>query len=345
MPYPISALCAVRKIIVHKQTSTEPCADGRASALVLHAALPHVPIVEMAYGDPDHEALQPEPGLLFCDFSPPKARLTEFACAGGLAGFVRGEVGSMVLDHHEAKIVPPFGELGVFGDNAKAESGALLAFQTFGPLVEDGDALLALREVAGLAALRDTWQTMSPRWDDACAMTMALRLPSLEKLLSMGPRRFLQFAEEAGPMLVQSKQDSVRRVAESALWMRIGEVRVAVVPSLGLASDVAELLAPCGADLVVGAAYVHERGEQAGQRIRLQFSLRSRGKVNATALAAHFGGGGHENGRAAGFRLDVQTGVGCCVAPELNLYARLERLLVDALSDPAVRARVVVGPS
>ena len=115
---PVDTLRAVRKVIVHKQSAAAPCGDGRASALILHAALLGAEVIEMAYGEPAHVNLAAEPGMLFCDFSPPEARAAEFVAAGAI-----------VLDHHERDRVEPFGALGVFGENAHGESGAWLAWR------------------------------------------------------------------------------------------------------------------------------------------------------------------------------------------------------------------------
>lgn len=335
---PIACLRAVKRIIVHMQTTTTPCADGRASALLARAALPDVPIIEMAYGSPEHEALVVEPGLLFLDFSPPKKRLLEFVCAGGAGGYATGKPGAIVLDHHKPELVTPFGECGVWGDNTKAESGAALALREvlaplrgpepgFGP---DGRWKVA-ENLARLAAIRDTWQRSDPRWDDAGAMSAALVFPPLDDLLAMGTMRFAEMARDLGPMLLKKRRLEAADAAATA-WrcsIRPG-LRVAVVPSLSLTSDVCDLLAD-EIDVVAGFGYVHESG---GGLVKLQWSLRSRGAVNITRIAEQFGGGGHPNGQAAGFSMGVTTDPFAHPAESRSPYATIHGIL----RDPAVVA-------
>lgn len=291
MPIHLDKLRAVRRVIVHAN-----CPDGRASALILHAALPNARIDEMAYGDPAHEALQPEPGLLFCDFTPPKDRLAEFAATGAI-----------VLDHHDVDLTV-FGDHAVKGDNAKAESGAALAlrevyaplfFERLQPSPADASEARACENVAELAAIRDTWQRASPVWEAAGTFSEALRFVPLDDALAMGPARLLRLAEDLGPTLRRKKLEAARQAAQNAVRWTIAGRRVAVLSSVTLTSDVADVLG-AEVDLVVGFEYVQEPG-----RVRLQLSLRSRGDVNVTAIAKANGGGGHENGRAAGCHFPV----------------------------------------
>lgn len=327
---PIDCLRAIRRVIVHRQTADTPCADGRASALIARAALPDVPIVEMAYGDPAHEALQSEAGLCFLDFSPPKARLADFVCAGGAAGYAAGEPGAIVLDHHAPELVAPYGGLGIFGENAKGESGAVLTLRVLAsplmglraPLIgayrEADGTTPALCEVAALAGIRDTWQRNSPRWDDACAMSTALVFPRFDDLLALGVVRFVEMARDLGPMLLAKRREEAAVAAATAVRMPVADLRLAVIPSLSLTSDVAELLGD-EADIVAGFGYVHEAGG-----VRLQFSLRSKGGVDVQTIAQRHGGGGHK--AAAGFAVPAEAST-----PRGSPYWRLRVLLVEAL--------------
>lgn len=290
MPIPIEALRAVRRVIVHAH-----CPDGRASALILHAALPTAEICEMSYGSPEHEALEPEPGMLFCDFTPPKDRLQAFADAGAI-----------VLDHHEARLVAPFGERGVFGENAKAESGAELAFREVAvPMLDLGGRLGGPRQahrgcleaLARLAAIRDTWQRDSPAWDEACELSEALRFVPLEDALAMGAVRFSFLAADVGPILWRQAREEAARVAATAVrYTTPTGVRAAIVATRKT-SDVIDLLAD-EVDVLVGFEYVHEAG-----RVKLVISMRSRGGLDVRRVALNFRGGGHPP--AAGFQLPV----------------------------------------
>lgn len=309
MPIPLETLRAVRRIIVHAN-----CPDGRASALILHAALPLATIVEMNYGDPAHEALVAEPGLLFCDFTPPLARLAEFAAAG-----------TIVLDHHDVDLAP-FGALGVKGDNSKAESGAALAFrEVYAPLfferLEPTPTDAACENIAELAAIRDTWQRDSPVWNLACELSEVLRFVPLADALAMGVVRFMRVADELGPMLRRKALACAQDAAIGAVRWTIAGRRIAVLSSSKVVSDAADVLA-AEVDLVVAFDYVQEPG-----RVRFKVSLRSSGDVNCTALAKMHGGGGHPSGQTAGFHLPVDTEALGSRAP----YARLRTLLEAAL--------------
>ncbi len=321
MPISIEALGAVRRVIVHAN-----CPDGRASALILHAALPTAEICEMSYGEPAHEQLEPAPGLLFCDFTPPKGRLRAFAAAGAI-----------VLDHHEAHLVEPFVELGVFGENAEAESGAELAFREVAvPMLDLGGRLGGPRQahrgcleaLARLAAIRDTWQRDSPAWDEACELSEALRFVPLEDALAMGAVRFSFLAQDLGPLLLRQKRAAAAHAAENAVRYAIRPgLRVAVVATLQT-SDVADLLGD-EVDVVAGFEYVHEAG---GGRVRLKISLRSRGGVDVQAVAKHFGGGGHK--AAAGFSCEVTTDPFAHPATLTHAYERIHATLRDRLLVP-----------
>ena len=65
---PIDTLRAVRRIFVHRQSADTACADGRAAAILLNAAIPAAEIVEVTYEQLPR--LKPERGTLFCDLTP-----------------------------------------------------------------------------------------------------------------------------------------------------------------------------------------------------------------------------------------------------------------------------------
>lgn len=290
---PIDALKSVRQIITHAR-----CPDGRASAIILHSALPDAEIREMAYGTPEHNALRAEPGMLFCDFTPPKDRLGDFVAEG-----------SIVLDHHVRDLVSPFGDLGIFGENEKGESGAVLAFQHVlvplnTPLPRPGSTASAFfsaaESLAVLSAVRDTWQRGSDLWDRACELAGVLRFVPLDDLLKMGIRGVTMLAADLGPILAKKQREAASEASANAVVHTIAGRKVAIVPSVSLTSDVADI---AGADIVAGFDYAQEA---AGNRIRLIVSLRGRNGVDVRAIAQRHGGGGHVP--AAGFSLPVDAG-------------------------------------
>lgn len=310
---PIEALRAVRRIITHAN-----CADGRASAVILHAALPNAEIVEVVHDTREHREMAAEPGLLFCDFTPPASRAAEFVASG-----------ATVLDHHKGAeaVVRAFGQRGVFADE-KAEpgvSGAVLAYlhvylRVLGaPSIADGlacDAAEACCRLAYLVGIRDTWQRSSPDWDRACAVSAAVRFLPLDEALKRGPVGVMAFASEAGALLVRKQMEAAREAARHAVRVEIGGRRVALISSVSLTSDVADLLRE-HCEIVAGFDYVHdERGS------RLQWSLRACSHVDVSAIARRHGGNGHT--AAAGFsvQLDPED-----PSTQLNPYRMAERLL------------------
>ena len=292
MAIPIEALRAVSIIVVH--TGSKPCPDGRASALILHAALPSAGIMEIAYGSPEHQRLVARPGMLFCDFTPPAERIAEFVAAGAI-----------VLDHHDPALVAPFGERGVWGDNAKGESGAVLAVrEVLAPLrgpapgyVPDG-RWKAAEEIARLAAIIDTWQTSHSDWNAAGEIATTLVFPTLDDLLNFTPGEFLSLAASIGPMLLKRAREAAHAAASTAVRFDIRGQRVAVIDDYRSISDAAEQIGD-DADVTVAFEYVHDTPT----KVRMGVHLRARGKVDVREIAKRYQGGGHK--QAAGFSVAV----------------------------------------
>jgi hypothetical protein len=328
---PINALRAVRRIFVHRQSADTACADGRASAILLNAAIPEAEIVEVTY---EHlPRLKPERGTLFCDLTPwapkPKGATPtpdeKQARIDAMAPWI--DAGTIVLDHHKtvADLVPLFGYLGVFGDERRdpGVSGAVLALREVLEPIKGpeppfiGDARWRDAEaLARLAGVRDTWQRLSPEWTRACELAAVLCALPLDSCLRRGPRGILEATRDIGPDLVAMRQALVRDAAKNAVRTHIGGRRVAILSREDLISDVAEVLRD-EVDIVIGFAYV-----QSGDRVSLKWSLRSRGDVDVAAIAERHGGGGHT--AAAGFH-EVIIGDGH-MAHMANPYARAEVL-------------------
>lgn len=301
------ALSRVTRVVTHGN-----CPDGRASALIVHAALPRLPITEMAYGSPEHRALEPSP-ILFCDFSPFVPKKSNSPTPAELAA--RREVllkwaaaGAVILDHHDPELVEPFGAQGIFGENAKGESGAVLAYQhLFLAIKRPVPRHMSLpqawgwaEDLAVLSAIRDTWRRDSGRWNEACELSEALRFVPLDDLLKMGIPKVIEMASSFGPILMRKKREAAAEATKNAVRTEIGGHKVAIIPSTKLTSDVADMFPE--ADIIAGFDYVHEDG---GEAIRLIVSLRSRADVNVRSIAERHGGGGHV--QAAGFSLPIHT--------------------------------------
>jgi hypothetical protein len=316
-PIPPDLLRQVRTIVTH-----DSCSDGLASALILKEALPDARVLFVQYGTPELRALPAEPGMLFCDMSPPADRVQEFVTAGAI-----------VLDHHATArgVVEAFGERGVFGDE-KAEpgvSGAVLAARAIG-LDSVGRAV---RELATLAGIRDTWQNTHPRWDEARAQHEALMFWPRERWLSAPPQDWSRLLE-IGPPLLERQAERVRRAIDKAWRAALGPLRLVILDGVELTSDAAETIGP-GADLVAGFGYRAEADPKAAApsappKLTLVFSLRSHTDFDCAAFAKHEGGGGHT--RAAGF--GVPVAVFDDGTPHRELCDRLGRFL-SVQSQPA----------
>jgi len=287
----------VTTLIVH-----DNCPDGLASAMILHDALPKAEIVYMRHMSPELAALEPKPGMLFCDFSPHADQAQKFVDAGAI-----------VLDHHKSSqaVIESFGENGVFGDEAQdpGVSGAVLAFcevwlpmwdsmclKTLGMTYPPVDGFpRAIREFATLAGIRDTWQRQSPRWLEACAQAEALLFWPREKWFEAELGEILSRPMlDIGPVLVQKQQDKVKSIVERAYRFTtpVG-TRVVVFQGLTTTSDAAELIDK-DADLVIGFSCQFD-----GENHKLAFSTRSHTTFDCAKFAKVFGGGGHT--KAAGF--------------------------------------------
>ena len=295
---PIEALHSVRTIVTH-----DNCPDGYASAMVLHDALPDARVVFVRHGTADHRLLAAEPGMLFCDFSPPAARVQEFRDAGAI-----------VLDHHKtARELAESFPLHVFADEVMEPgvSGAVLAYrEVWRPVVGHWNVPCEVEDFATLAGIRDTWQTKDPRWLEACAQAEALRFWPKETLLAVKPLEWSGLMA-IGPVIVAKNRERDKRTLEGSHRFISSLGRVVCFQGLET-SDIAETLA-ADADLVAGWSYSIDAGVK-----RMQISLRSREDVDVAALAKRYGGGGHT--KAAGFTLSVAD-------DDPNPWARIEQLL------------------
>ncbi len=304
----LEALAAARTIVVHDQ-----CSDGLASAILLHDALPSAAVRFVQYATEAHRALPAEPGMLFCDFSPPRERVREFVDAGAI-----------VLDHHASArdVVAAFGDRGVFADEEREPgvSGAVLALRHVWVPLRGGDPLRPFAErFAALVGVRDTWHKASPLWAEARLLHVALSSVPRDAWLAMGLAGAAADWSRLtwlGETLAARDDDAVRQaLAHAHRFITPGGLRVIAFDGLALTSDAAEAARP-RADLIIGFAVEVEAGLQI-----LRTSLRSNERLDVAALARRFGGGGHR--RAAGFAVAL-------AADDPHPFALLERLLAAA---------------
>lgn len=271
-------LSTIQTIVTH-----DSCADGLASALILRAAIPRAEVLFVQHGTRDLAELRATPGLLFCDITPPAARVREFVDAG-----------AVVLDHHATArdVVAAFGEHGVFADE-KTEpgvSGALLAYREV--WAANRVAAPSLEDFARLAGIRDTWQRSDPRWGEACAQQAALLFWPRATWLA-APSYDWESLAAIGPTLIAKRDESVAWAIKRAAQFEVGGRRGVIFEGLSLTSDAAEALHG-DVDLVVGFGFDVEDGRE-----KVIYSLRSHTDFDCAAFAKARGGGGHR--QAAGF--------------------------------------------
>lgn len=338
----IDKLKAVKHIITH-----ENCPDGIASAMILKDALPRAKVTFLQYDTAAHIGLEPEDGMLFCDFSPHKDYVAIFKARGAI-----------VLDHHKTQkaVVEQFGDLGVFADETAEPGicGATLAFrEVWLPLYDDAglaDAAMStprtdlVRDFATLAGIRDTWQKKDPKWRAACEQAEALQFWPIEELLNMGltPEQWRRKLE-LGPVLFAKKLRSAQKCIDHGVSFTTGKGRrVLAFEGMRQSSDAAELLGD-KADLVVGFGYTAEANMP-----KVIYSTRSHTGFDCSTLALGHGGGGHT--AAAGFSLAITEST-----PQpyellkmlMSMYEKVEKpwlkLVAEHKKDKSFEAKAAYG--
>ena len=292
---PTEKLRAIKHLVTHIN-----CPDGMATAMIIRDVLPDVKVTFLQYDTLDHKMLNPEPGMLFCDFSPYTARTQEFIDAG-----------TIVLDHHKTQkaVVAQFGELGVFADEKEEPGvcGASLAFrEVWKPLAEAHNAdeseplakqismheFETVSEFARLAGIRDTWQRQSPDWLAACGQAEAVLFWPKESLY-VAPDKWAEKLA-IGPVLYENRLRKARICLEKGFEFRTPKGR-AVLVFEGLSPSDACELDEGQHDLIVGFGFATEELTLS----KVIFSTRSHRKFDCGAFCQAHGGGGHAP--AAGF--------------------------------------------
>lgn len=293
---PIEKLEQVGTLVVHGN-----CPDGMASALVLDDILPGREIIFAIHNITPLEA---RPGLLFCDFCPPRERVGEFRAAG-----------TIVLDHHRTQqdVIESF-EYHAFGDERldPGVSGAVLAYRhVWAPIYQalrNGCASLAfpqaldelqptvVEDFAVLAGIRDTWQRQSELWTRACEQTEAMLFypqsywlqPALRpEMLRARNLELLMERFRVGSVALDKRLESSKRLAEHAFYFKTTKgTEVAILPARHV-SDAADMVQE-STQLVIGFSYTVEQGE-----IKMLLSTRSRNGYDCSKFCQYYGGGGH----------------------------------------------------
>lgn len=281
-----SAIENTRVIVTH-----ENCADGIASALILKRAFPNARVEFVNYNTRKHAELPAEPGMLFCDVTPPRERIQEFIDAG-----------AVVLDHHvgQKDIVDAFGDLGLYSDDPGV-SGAVMAW---GVCDAGGFANTSssVQEFANLAGIYDTWRRQNPKWDAAVQQAESLLFFGYEYMSTLPHTIWLDATQSTGKVLVHNRNERVIRCLDQAEYSSIRGVKVCVFQGPSADANIAadKLRSYYQNDVDIVAAFTCLAGPE-GRRYVV--SLRSVRDISVLPIAKANGGGGHE--KAAGFTYNI----------------------------------------
>ena len=301
----ISKLQEVTKVVVHAN-----CPDGTASAIILRDALKLSPeqIFFAQHTSPEYKEMKAEPGLLFCDCTPPQDRTQEFV-----------DVGTIVLDHHKYSrdTVAAYGLNGAFAckETDPEISGAYLAYREVwkplhdhrlacGLLVADLDTWKFVRHFAVVAGIRDNWQLEHEYWKESGEQAALLMFFNREFWMSKDLVWIAENWDEKlswiGPVLISNENDRSKSIAEKRWTYRTDSgLVIAIVPSRFI-SDASDLLED-ECDVVIGFSYTKNNP---GCFPGLLLSLRSFGEsFDCGKFCKANGGGGHLN--AAGCELET----------------------------------------
>ena len=284
----IEILKKVNHIVTH-----ENCADGLASAMILRQVYQDAKVTFCQYGTKELAELPAEPGILFCDMSPPLGRAVEFQAAR-----------SIVLDHHKQikNMVLEFQEMGLgyFADEEKEPgvSGSVLAFtKVLRPMWEPTGSVpdIVIRQLAYLVGIRDTWQRQDPLWYSACNWAAGLKFYGEKRCLE-GSFYDWWDIPHVGAIVVENAANRLKKTLEGAhRFTTSSGTRVVLFEGLSATSDAAELIGE-EADLVVG--FGCWQGDDGN--LGYVYSCRSHTNFDCGAFCKQMGGGGHT--KAAGFR-------------------------------------------
>lgn len=337
----VEKLKKVKRLVTHAS-----CPDGIASALIVKDALPDVEVTFMAHGTEEHRRLEPLPGTLFCDFTPPIARFMEDGRGSLTLDWISN--GAIVLDHHPTQrdLTMAFVEagLGAYGENDRNECGAWLAFKNIWlPLnnYESSDRADHVFNFAELAGVRDTWKKDDPRWQAACEQAEALMFWGLEKSIDEVFDVESEFYDIGGKLFEKKLESARKAIGESHRFATPKGTRVLMFQGVTPTSDAAEMLEK--AESVIDDMRenilrpIHQGGrifpiadedkklsddlkkvrtdivagfhyKVDGTKLLLQFSTRSHTGYDVGAFCKSRGGGGHR--AAAGFTVEQSPEVG-----------------------------------
>lgn len=294
----------------------QSCPDGTVSALIVYAALKLLlkeKVLDIDFKTVQYntkffeEKLEPRPGQLFVDITPPRTRWEMWK-----------DFDPIVLDHHESVEHIVRGLNGVYATN-EAHSGARLAFeQVLVPIVEhltadldpERDSHNVIRsdcnielerwdEISRIAMIRDTWKGDHEDFVKATVQTYGLMTIGAREMMSAIREDRLDFGlvTKLGEMDYGKAKFAVEQTRRySVPCPYVGKDLVVDVYNCTekkFISDGCHILLKKDTDLAISYFYKTDDGKTTAV-----VSLRSNYPICST-IAARLGGGGHD--KAAGF--------------------------------------------
>jgi hypothetical protein len=289
--------------------SHKSCPDGTAAAMICIRAFAaigmDVDLEFIQYNDPSHNMLEPGPGQLFVDITPPASRWKEWE-----------GMGPIILDHHDGKAQEAVEGLGgVYGNSN--QSGASLAFDyVMEPLLKGSplttDFLIGLwKEFARMAMIRDTWQEDHEDFERAQGMMRCLGFHGSKPLIQECRDGWIDLE---GMFVLGKKlhENAVRKAELLARGAYFWTVRIGYdTYKLGILNCTENVVSEACHSLLndhkcdLAASYFYTERDGDG---RIHMSLRSQqfkkgGSVDVSKIAGSFPGGGGRQ-PTAGFKLE-----------------------------------------
>lgn len=248
------------------------CPDGFGAAWAawkkLGNAAQYIPV---QYGEPFPE-MPAGAEVITVDFCYPKERLLE----------LRGKVKSVVVvDHHKTA----FDSSGDLPDTHfdMNHSGAVLSWMHFHPEKPVPELLLYVED-------RDLWRFKLPdsREFSAALSSYEMKFDLWEGLATMG----LDKLRHDGGVILRMQARKVEEICARAYWREIDGHKVPVANATSFTSEVGDRLCQLHPTAPFSAFFYDIEGLRC-------WGLRSPGRMDVSAIAKKFGGGGHPS--AAGF--------------------------------------------
>jgi uncharacterized protein len=278
------------------------CPDGFCAAYIAHAKYPEAKLIPLNHGA-DHSEIWKEcvgKDVLMVDFSL-RTREENDALEASTRSF-------QIYDHHRtAQAVLEGASYAVF-DMKRSGAGLTWDYLFGEDFEQDANVRIPTPRpwYVNYVEDRDLWNWTLPNSREVCAYigTYELTIEAWDELTQIVPRDILTLGNGAYAHIQHYVREAAKQAQTGVLYtpgdlegvVQSYKIAVLNVPYLNCSEVGNELAKTHDVSLTW-----FERGDQI-----IQFSLRSIGDIDVSAIAKIFGGGGHKN--AAGFQLSVEKG-------------------------------------